>query len=52
MLRYFNGPMRVKIYLGASRTGHELPADCWIEADDKILLEIARRYGMANIALL
>jgi len=52
MLRYFNGPMRVKVYLGTSRTGHDLPADCWIEADDKILLEIARRYGMTNIALL
>lgn len=52
MLQFFNGPMRVKVYLGTSRTGHELPADCWIEADDKILQEIARRYGMPNIALL
>ena len=52
MLRFFNGPMRVKVYLGTSRTGHELPADCWIEPDDKILQEIARRYGMPNLALL
>jgi len=52
MLRFFHGSMRVRVYLANDRTGHELPADCWIEADDKILAQIARRYGMSNIALL
>ncbi len=52
MLRFFNGSMKVRIYLPDDRTGHELPADCWIEGDDKILAQIARRYGISNIALI
>ncbi len=52
MLRFFHGSMRVRVYLANDRSGHELPADCWIEPDDKILAQIARRYGVSNIALL
>ena len=52
MLRFFNGNMKVRVYLPNDRTGHELLPDCWIDGNDQILAQIARRYGISNIALL
>ena len=51
-LRFFHGSMKVRLYLPNDRIGQELPPDCWIEGDDKILAILARRYGISNIALL
>lgn len=52
MLRFFNGHQPVRIYLPAEQAQVELPPDCWIELDDRILQEFASRYGINNLALL
>jgi hypothetical protein len=51
-LRYFNGSLPVRLYLPLEQRQINLPPDCWIDLDDKILQQIARRYGVRNLALL
>ncbi|MDD2533419.1 MAG: DNA polymerase III subunit alpha [Eubacteriales bacterium] len=52
MLQFFHGSMKVRVYLTNDRVGHELTEDFWIDSDDTVLAQIARRYGISNIALL
>lgn len=52
MLRFFHGSQPVRVYLAREQRLVDLPADCYIEMDDKILQQLALRYGVRNLVLL